>query len=122
LALAGPCEAAPPCDEDNPLSPARDAKIILSGADALDETNTELRSFIHTGSLGRVDASVVSPRGAVIRLTAAPQLSRLSPDYGEKLKGVGIVAELASHKRPARVVVRVRQVCAQYFRNTFLYE
>src|SRR5262245_10618714 len=109
LALAKPGDAATACDEANPLSPAREAQIILSNTDAVDETHRELRSFLLTGSLGRVDASVVSPRGSAVRLTALPQISRFSPDYGEQLKGIGIVAELGSRNRPARVVVRVRQ-------------
>src|SRR5262249_58392942 len=104
----------------NPLSPARDTQVVLSSADAVDETRSELRSFLFTGSLGRVDASVVSPRGSVVRLTAVPHVSRMSPDYGEQLKGVDIVAELASRQAPARVVVKVRQGCAPYFCHTFL--
>jgi hypothetical protein len=124
LSVTRSTEAIAGCDEDNPISPARNAQIVLSGADSVDETHAELRTFVATGSLGRVDASVVSasPPGVVLRLTAVPHLSRFSANYGEELKGVNIIAALKAGKRPARVVVRVQQVCAQYFRDSFLYQ
>jgi len=124
LLLALPTAAVAACDEDNPASPSRTAQIVLSGADSVDESHNELRTFVMTGSLGRVEASIVSasPPGVVLRLTATPQVSRISPDFGEQLKGVGIVATLKPRSRPGRIVVRVRQVCAQYFRDSFLYE
>jgi len=124
LLLAGPTAAGAACDEDNPASPSRTAQIVLSGADSVDESHNELRTFVMTGSLGRVEASIVSasPPGVVLRLTATPQVSRISPDFGEQLKGVGIVATLKPRSRAGRIVVRVRQVCAHYFRDWFLYE
>ena len=52
---------------------------------------------------------------------AAPHVSRLSPDFGEQLKGIAVTVSLASKHRPAAVTVQLRQVCAKYFRNSFLY-
>jgi hypothetical protein len=124
LVAASSTAAVAACDEDNPASPSRNTQIVLSTADSVDESRNELRTFVMTGSLGRVEASIVSasPPGAVLRMTATPQISRISPDFGEQLKGIGIVATLKPGRRAGRVVVRVRQVCAQYFRDSFLYE
>lgn len=112
-----------PCDEYNPHSPARGTRITLTPGDFLDESRDEMRSFIATGSLGAVEASVVaaSPPGIADGFFAVPQLSRFSKDYGEELKGIAIGVRLANGRRPALVTVEIRQVCARYFRNTFLY-
>lgn len=110
------------CDENDPRGPMRSGQVTLTAADAVDATRSELRSFIDTGSLGRVEATLVStsPANAVRAVTASPHLSRLSPDFPEQLKGVEIVAALKIPDRSARVVVRLNQVCAQGFRDTFL--
>ena len=49
-----------------------------------------------------------------------PHLSRFTPDYGEQLKGVEVTAALKGADRSVKVVVRLRQVCAEYFRDSFL--
>jgi len=54
-------------------------------------------------------------------VSAIPELSRVSPNYGEQLKGIAIVISLRNRAPPATVVLNLRQVCAEYFRNTFLY-
>ena len=70
-----------------------------------------------------VEASIVSsvPRGVVHGFSAAPEVSRFSPYYAEALKGVAIGVTVQPNRRPVRVVVRLRQVCAKFFRNSFLY-
>ena len=82
-----------------------------------------MRSFFLTGSLGRVTARIVAqtPPGIVQSLSATAQLSHLSPNYGEQLKGIDVRVNLKRHDRTASVSVSLRQVCAEYFRNTFLY-
>jgi hypothetical protein len=124
LAIAGPGAArAQSCDEHNPASPANTTQVTLGAADFTDEAHNALRSFFLTGSLGRVTARIVaaSPPGIVQSLSATPQVSHLSPSYGEQLKGIDIHVNLKRHDRAASVSVSLRQVCAQYFRNTFLY-
>ena len=115
--------SAASCDDYNASGPALTARITLTAGDAIDESGSELRSFIATGSLGRVDATVVSsnPSGIVRAVSAAPEVSRFSPRYGERLKGIAVAVSLRSNAHPVTVAVTLRQVCAQYFRNTFLY-
>jgi len=115
--------AAAPCDEYDPAAPARHSDVVLTAGDFVNEQRDELRSFVATGSLGRVDATIVSsvPRGVVPNFSAGPEISRYSPHYGEALKGIAVAVVLGPTRRPVRVVVRLRQVCAQYFRNSFLY-
>ena len=115
--------SAAPCDEHDPASPAASAQITLDSSDFIDENRNELRSFIATGSLGRVDVAVVSavPPGIVRGVSAVAEASRFSPYYGERLSGIAVAVALHSRARPAKVVLRLRQVCAEYFRNTFLY-
>jgi hypothetical protein len=115
--------SAAPCDQFDPAGPARSARITLNASDFVDERRDEMRSFVATGSLGRVDVSVVSatPRGIVRGLSATPEISRFSPLYGEELKGVAIAVALNSRGGPATVTLSLRQVCAEYFRNTILY-
>jgi hypothetical protein len=48
-------------------------------------------------------------------------VSRVSPLYGEQLKGIAVAVSLRGRARPGTVVLSLRQVCAEYFRNTFLY-
>jgi len=114
---------AAPCDEYDPASRARSARIVLNGADFLDEQRDELRSFVETGSLGMVNAELVSvrPKAPVRSFFAGPKISRFSPYYGEELKGVAVGLTLEPTKRPITVVIRLRQVCAKYFRNSFLF-
>lgn len=121
LSVATAVQAAE-CDEHDPTGPMRSGQLTLTAADATSEQRTELRSFVETGSLGRVEASVVSatPPGIVRRLAAVPHLSRLAPDFAERLKGIEIAATLTARDPSAKVVVRLRQVCAEHFRDSFL--
>ena len=123
LGSAGPAPAGQPCDEYDPSGPSRSAQIRLTATDFVDEARDEMRSFVATDSVGAVTAAIVgsSPRGLVRAVSAVPQVSRFSPYYGEELKGVAVTVLLAPHRRPASVTVNLRQVCARYFRNTFLY-
>jgi hypothetical protein len=118
----GPLSAAS-CDEYDPAAPTRHADIALTTGDFVNEQRDELRSFVATGSLGRVDATIVSsvPHGVVRNFFAGPEISRYSSHYGEELKGIAVGVVLEPTRRPVRVVVRLRQACAQYFRNSFLY-
>src|ERR1700692_1111635 len=77
LANAGAVSAAP-CDEYDPAAPARTVRITLSAGDFVNEEGDELRSFVATGSLGHVDARLLSssPRGAVRSFFAGPLISR----------------------------------------------
>jgi hypothetical protein len=111
------------CDENDPGAPARTTKITLGASDFTDEARDMLRSFIVTGSLGKVTASVVSatPPGIVRSLSALPEISNYSPHYGEQLKGIDIRVALRRSERAAVVSVSLRQVCAQSFRDSFLY-
>ena len=110
------------CDEDNPNGPMRSGVVTLTSSDSVVESRSELRTFVVTGSLGRVDAAIVTatPLGAVSSVGAVPHLSRFTPDYGEQLKGVEVTAALKGADRSVKVVVRLRQVCAEYFRDSFL--
>ena len=123
LGSAAASWAAQPCDEADPFGPADSTRITLSTADFVDEARDELRSFIATDSLGRVDFAVVSarPAGIVRAISAAPEVSRLSRYHSEQLKGIAVTVSLASRRRPATVTVKLRQVCARYFRDSFLY-
>jgi hypothetical protein len=114
---------AAPCDEYDPAGPSRSARITLNARDFVDQRYDEMRSFVATGSIGKVAVRVVSstPRGIVRGVSASPELSRVSPNYGERLKGIAIVVSLRNRTPPATVVLNLSQVCAEYFRNTFLY-
>jgi hypothetical protein len=114
---------AAPCDEYDPADPSRSAQITLNARDFVDQRYDEMRSFVATGSIGKVAVRVVSstPRGIVRGVSASPELSRVSPNYGERLKGIAIVVSLRNRTPPATVVLNLSQVCAEYFRNTFLY-
>ncbi len=124
LLLAWPAGAwaAAPCDEADPFAPAETTRITLNPTDFVDEVRDELRSFIATDSLGRVDFTVISsrPAGIVRAISAVPGISRFSPYHGEALKGIALSVSLASRRRPASVTVSLRQVCAKYFRNSYL--
>ena len=115
--------SAAPCDEYDPAGPSRSAQITLNARDFVDQRHDEMRSFVATGSVGNVAVRVVSstPHGIVREVAASPELSRVSPNYGEQLKGIAIVVSLRNRAPPATVVLDLRQVCAEYFRNTFLY-
>jgi len=123
LAASLGAQAAGPCDEYNPAGPARSAVIALTPTDFVDEQRDELRSFVETGSIGPVEASIVSsvPRGIVHGFVAVPEVSRFSPYYGEALKGIAVGVTFEPTRRPVRVLVRLRQVCGRFFRNSFLY-
>jgi hypothetical protein len=102
---------------------ARSAEITLTAADFFDPDGEEMRTFVDTASLGAVDASLVSARpGNVVRwLTAVPARSRLSPYFGEDLKGINVTVSLYKSRSLPVVRLRIRQDCAKYLRNTFLY-
>jgi hypothetical protein len=126
LVYGGCCLAAQAqsiCDEYDPAGPAGAARVTLTASDFTDDSRDELRSFVETDSIGRVDAAVVSasPPGSILGFSAVPQLSRFSPYYGEELRGIAVAVEVAPGRRPVRVVIDLRQVCAKRFRNTFLY-
>ena len=111
------------CDEYDPTGPSETAKIILTHNDSVGPWTGELRTFVDTGSIGPVAVSAVSatPSGRLRAVSAKPEISRISPHAGEHLKGIAIVVSTWDKKPPARVVVTLRQVCAKYFRDTFLY-
>lgn len=126
---AGPVSAdrpaifGPPCDQYDPAAPVGSARITLNASDFVRSRGDRMRSFIETGSIGKADVTVVgaTPPGAVLALSAVPEISRLQPGYGEELRGIAVAVALAPSRRPVRVVLDVRQVCAHHFRNTFLY-
>jgi len=115
------------------LTAPDDAELViatLSGnRDAFSQIVSRYQSLIcslaysATGSLGHVDARLLSssPRGAVRSFFAGPLVSRYSPHYGEELKGIAVSVTVQAGRRPVSVVIGLRQVCAQYFRNSFLY-
>ena len=123
LCGAAPVSAAAPCDEYDPAAPSRSIHVRMSTSDYLDEERDEMRTFVATDSIGAVTAALVSanPRGIVRAVSAVPGISRVSPYYGEELKGIAVTVLLEPRARPASVTVNLRQVCAHYFRNTFLY-
>lgn len=122
--VAATAARAAGCDEHNPNGPMRGSQVTLTANDSVNDQRTELRSFVETGSLGRVEASVAAatPPGIVGSVAAAPHLSRLSPDFGERLKGIEIVARLTARDPSVRIIVRLRQVCAEHFHESFLSE
>src|SRR6266702_1363157 len=109
--------SAAPCGQFYPTGLARSAQITLSSGEFIDERRDEMRSFIATGSPGKVDVSVRSstPAGIVRGVSATPEVSRFSPHYGEQLKGIAITVALRRGGASAVVVLNVRQVCAEYF-------
>jgi hypothetical protein len=128
----------PLCDQYNPFGPARSGEITLDASDFADEDGTELLSFIETDSIGKVDVEIVStsPAEIVRAVSAVPEISTMSPNYGspnygspndglsndgERLKGIKVTVSVQQTKRPVRIVLKLRQVCARHFRNTFLY-
>jgi hypothetical protein len=115
--------SAAPCDEFDPTGPSRSTRITLNASDLVDESRDEMRSFVATGSIGKVQARIVSaiPKDAARGVSAVPQISRFASGHGEQLKGIAVAVTLRRGAGPATVVVNLRQVCAQYFRNTFLY-
>lgn len=112
-----------PCDQFDPLGPTASTRIALDSRDLVHRHGGELRSFIETGSLGRVAVAVAdaSPSAIVLGISAIPEISRLSPYFGERLKGIALDVTVAAAGAPVRVVLDVRQVCARHFRSTFLY-
>jgi hypothetical protein len=102
---------------------ARSAEITLTAADFFDPDGEEMRTFVDTGSLGMVEATLVSarPSDAVRSFTAVPARSRLSPYFGEDLKGIGVTVSLHKSRISPVVRLRLRQDCAKYMHNTFLY-
>jgi hypothetical protein len=116
-------QAAPICDEYDPAGPLGRARLILTANDFSDDSRDELRTFVETDSIGQVNVAVISasPPGSVIDFTAGPTVSRFSPYYGEELKGIAVAVRVVPSRRPVRVVLDLRQVCAKRFRDTFLY-
>jgi hypothetical protein len=121
--LPATAPAASLCDEYNPFGPARIGEITLNATDFADEDGTELLSFIETESIGKVDVEIVraTPARIVHAVSAVPEISTISPHHGERLKGIKIAVSLNKTKQPVSVVLKLRQVCARHFRNTFLY-
>jgi len=121
-AAARPSLAASPCAGDGRTG-ARSADITLTAADFFDPDGEEMRTFVDTGSLGTVDARLISatPPDIVRWLAAIPARSRLSPYFGEDLKGIDVTVLLRRSKISPIVRIRLRQDCAKYLRNTFLY-
>jgi hypothetical protein len=101
----------------------RSAVITLTAADFFDPSGEEMRSFVDTGSLGPVDARLVSarPRGVVRSFTAVPARSLLSPYFGEDLKGINLTVSLYNSSTSPTVRILLHQRCAKYLHNTFLY-
>jgi hypothetical protein len=124
-ALSAGASAAPPCDEYNPYAPARTGEITLDATDFADADGTEMLSFVETESIGKVDVEIVRaiPARSVRAVSAVPEISMMSPNHGERLKGIKVAVSLTGTKtrQPVRVVLKLRQVCAKHFRNTFLY-
>jgi hypothetical protein len=120
-------QTAPPlepvCDEYDPSGPARIGEVTLDATDFADRDGTRLLSFVETESIGKVDVEILSasPAAIVRGVSAVPGISAISPDYGERLKGIKVAVFLRKPARPIRVVLKLRQVCARRFRNTFLY-
>jgi hypothetical protein len=123
LLLSGVSAAAADGCAGEIAAASRSAVITLTAADFFDPYGEEMRSFVDTGSLGAVDARVVSarPRGIVRSFTAVPARSLLSPYFGEDLKGVNLTVSLYKSKTSPIVRIRLQQECAKYLRNTFLY-
>lgn len=127
--IGPPPGLVPPCDQYDPYSPVGSARITLDSHDLVHRgggggRGGEMRSFIETGSLGRVDFVVVraTPADAVAGISAVPEISRISPYFGERLKGIALdVALVSVEDKRAEVVLDLRQVCAWHFRNTFLH-
>ena len=72
--------SAAPCDQFDPAGPTRSAQITLNSSNFVDERRDEMRSFIATGSIGKVDVAMVSstPGGIVRGVSATPEVSRFS--------------------------------------------
>ena len=123
--LSAGARAAPLCDEYNPYAPARTGEITLDATDFADEDGTEMLSFVETQSLGKVDVEIVRaiPARSIRSVSAVPDISEMSPHHGEQLKGIKVAVSLTKTKtrQPVRIVLKLRQVCARHFRNTFLY-
>ena len=117
-----PAHAA--CDEADPAGPARSARVTLGASDRVEENGDKLRTFVETGSLGRVSVAMrsASPRDAVISVAAVPEVSRYSQLNGEHLEGVAVTVWFENRRRPPVVTLDLRQVCAKYFHNSYLYE
>ena len=61
------------------------------------------------------------PASIVRAVSAMPDISTISPSFGERLKGIKVAVSLTKTRQPVSVVLKLRQVCASHFRNTFLY-
>ena len=74
--FGAPAALLQPCDQYNPASPAGNARIALDSGDLVDRRGREreMRSFIETGSIGKVECAVVgaTPPGAVRTVSAIP--------------------------------------------------
>lgn len=117
-----PAVAGSACPGDS-YRATRAAEITLTAADFFDPYGQEMRTFVETGSLGRVEVEVVSsrPHDIVRSISASPGVSRLSPYFGEHLNGINVSVRLFKSRGSPVVRIRLRQVCAKYLRDTFLY-
>jgi fluoride ion exporter CrcB/FEX len=122
-AAAPAADAATLCSANGFGAALRSAVVTLTAADFYDPYGEEMRTFVDTGSLGAVTAELVSarPREVVRSFTAAAARSRLSPYFGEDLKGINVTVRLYHSRIPPVVRLRLTQDCAKYLRNTFLY-
>jgi hypothetical protein len=120
---ARPVLAANQCGDDGFGAATRSAEITLTATDFFDPYGEEMRTFVDTGSLGAVEALVISatPPDIVRSLTAVPARSLLSPYFGEDLKGINVTVSLYQSRIRPVVRIRLQQDCAKYLRNTFLY-
>lgn len=124
VVLAGkvPAAAENACSGDS-YRATRAAEITLTAADFFDPYGLEMRTFVETGSLGRVEVEIVSarPHDIVRSISASPGVSRLSPYFGEHLKGINVSVRLYRSRKSPVVRIRLQQACAKYLRDTFLY-
>jgi hypothetical protein len=123
LSTGAPSTAAEVCSVGEAGGAPRSAEITLTAADFFDPYGEEMRTFVETGSLGAVDAALISarPRDVVRSFTAVPARSQLSPYFGEDLKGIDVTVLLNKSRASPVVRLRLQQDCAKYLRNTFLY-
>ena len=108
------------CDEYNPFGPTRTGEITLDPTDFADEDGTEILSFIETDSIGKVDVAIVStnPARIVRTVSAVPEISKISPYYGERLKGIKVAVSVKKTRQPVTIVAEIapglRQALPQY--------
>ena len=114
---------APPCDEYNPFAPSRTGEVTLNATDFADEDGSEILSFVETESIGKVGRNRPDDPGR----DRSHRFGRAGDQHdiavfrraAERHQGRGFAARRTG--QPVSVVLKLRQVCATHFRNTFLY-